>query len=600
MKLSQLFSAQTHIEEQTNAKLKADRNANTAYINRQIRSLVPGQTVSGEIVGRNGSEVQIRLSEDMVLNARVDKSLNIEIGKNMTFEVKNNGSTLTLSPLFTNISTDVNVLKALEMASLPVNQTSVAMTEQLMEAGLPVNRNTLQQVYREINNFPQAEISDIIHLHRLQMPVNEANVNQMVSYRSLNHQLLEGMENVLDALPEVFDSLRADGDYAGAVKLYQEIFQLAEEGTAFLQDEQTAGAAARQTGQSGQLEQTEPGVQAAETEDPGALKAGTGAAGQSKAEAGALEQPQAGAEAAELLNTPGAAKQPDTAGELQAPEKLRQALAEEVLSMVKELPLSEEQLSEVTGGLREFAAGNADAKQLMTVLNRLAEIAGGGPEALRTLDKIFSQPAFKDFLNGQLKELWTLRPDEVAVPGRVEELYRRLDRQLKSLAQALESTGQSGSAAFKAVSNMTQNLDFLQQINQMYTYVQLPLRLQQGEAHGELYVYTNKKRLSDGDGKISALLHLDMENLGPVDVYVTLQNSKVNTKFYVQDDEMLDFLTEHMDLLTDRLRKRGYDCSFEMTTRGKEDNAAAKGGLEPVLQQEKGVVLSQYAFDVRT
>ena len=40
------------------------------------------------------------------------------------------------------------------------------------------------------------------------------------------------------------------------------------------------------------------------------------------------------------------------------------------------------------------------------------------------------------------------------------------------------------------------------------------------------------------DGNVSALLHLDMENLGPMDVYVAMQNNRVNTHFYMQDDDM--------------------------------------------------------------
>lgn len=158
MKLSQLFSGEVRTDNTGHAAQLTP--AQTEQMNRQIRSLVPGQTISGEIVGRNGNEVQIKISEDMVLNARIDRNMNIEIGKNMTFEVKNNGSSLTLSPLFTNVATGVNVLKALEMAGLPVNRDTVDMTEQLMAAGLPVNKGSLQQIFREINSFPQGTVSD--------------------------------------------------------------------------------------------------------------------------------------------------------------------------------------------------------------------------------------------------------------------------------------------------------------------------------------------------------------------------------------------------------------------------------------------------------
>ena len=131
----------------------------------------------------------------------------------------------------------------------------------------------------------------------------------------------------------------------------------------------------------------------------------------------------------------------------------------------------------------------------------------------------------------------------------------------------------------------------------MYTYVQLPLRLQHSEAHGDLYVYTNKKNLAAKEGTVSALLHLDMEHLGPVDVYVSLHHENVNTKFYLRDDEMLDFINDHMDILTERLQKRGYHCTYEMLVRNQEEEGT--DGIRKMLQQENHIPLSEYAFDIR-
>lgn len=241
-----------------------------------------------------------------------------------------------------------------------------------------------------------------------------------------------------------------------------------------------------------------------------------------------------------------------------------------------------------------------DAGLFFARLGALADSARTSSGAMHALERLFSGENFRAFFANAFKADWVLRPEELAVPGKVEELYRRLDRQLKGLASALENAGQTGSEAFRATASMSQNVDFLQQLNQMYSYVQLPLRLQQRDAHGDLYVYTNKKNLAKKDGNVSALLHLDMEHLGPVDVYVAMQNNKVNTKFYLQDDEMIDFMAAHMDILTERLRKRGYDCSYAMTTREEKGSEATKGGLEPLLKQERGVMLSRYAFDVRT
>ncbi len=639
MKLSQLFSGEVRTDS-TSSRPSQLTPSQMEQANRQIRSLVPGQTISGEIVSRNGSEVQIRLSEDLILNARVDRNMNIEVGKNMTFEVKNNGSALTLSPLFTNVATDVNVLKALDMAGLPVNRASIDMTEQLMAAGMSVNRSSLQQIFREINSFPQAEISDIINLHRLQMSVNEANLNQMASYRNLNHQLTQGMDAILEALPEVFDSMMAEGDTAGAVKLYQEVLQLVQESGDMTASGEVSDGIPGQTvseqasGFPGQNPSGETVLPGENMQTPDGTPAGTEEVNPSSLILNEenlqeiTQETMAELEAEIPLPTNGvpeeavlregesagtppnaegnAAGLPNTAiasGEGTAeriPENLRTAVAGDALALLDSIHMSPERAQTLRNEIYQFLQGETDAGQFFSVLNTLAENAKFSTESMKLLEKMFSGTKFRTLLSAQLKNNWMLRPEEVASPGKVEEMYRRLDRQLKSLGGALENTGHTESTVYRAVSSMSQNIDFLQQLNQMYTYVQLPLRLQQRDAQGELYVYTNKKKLSSPDGTMSALLHLDMEYLGPVDVYVSLKGSRVKTRFYLRDDEMIDFMSQHMDVLTSRLQKRGYDCSFSMTLREKGEGETTKGGLEPVLRQNKGIMLSHYAFDVRT
>lgn len=592
--------------------------AQPAPVGRQIQSLVPGQTIHGEILSRNGSEVQIKLAEDVVLNARVDQSIYLEMGKDVTFEVKNNGSSLSLSPLFTNISTDVNVLKALEMARLPINGTTVSMTEQLMKAGLPVNRNSLQQIFREINSFPEAEVSDVVNLHRLGLPVNEANVGQMISYRNLTYQLTDAMNTVLEAIPEAADAMLAAGNVQGAADLYQELFlMLQEEMPSGLPGTDT-GAGGSQTGgpegtvlgmggNAGGVSEEEAAMlkEAATLEKDAAmqeiLELGSGD-GTAKTEEGA-QKTQTAATAGELSEAQTGQRAQELSGEsfgekMEMDPELRRSLAENMLQALKELqtdPARAEDLRQILARFQPSAS--EDLLEAARLLLNEARHCAGGADVLR---RLFAGKEFHQLLAERLKEGWTLRPGEVSSRENVEKLYRRLDTQLKSLSQALEAGGQTGTSAYKAVTSMSQNVDFLHQINQMYAYVQLPLRLSGSEAHGDLYVYTNRKNLAGKDGKVSALLHLDMKHLGPVDVHVALQNTKVSTKFYVRDDRMLDFIAGHMDLLTERLKKRGYDCSFSMTTRAEQSGKESGGGLAPLLQQEKGIMLSQYAFDVRT
>lgn len=593
MKLSQLFGGEKHIEE--NNHTTQPQSARTADVNRQIRSLVPGQTIRGEVVTRNGSEIQIRLSEDMVLNARVDQSINLEPGQNVTFEVRSSRGSLSLSPLFTNVAADVNVMKALDMAGLPVNETSVAMTEQLMKAGLSVNRNMLHQVYREVNSFPGAEVSDVVNLHRLGMPVNEANMQQMAAYRNLSHQLIDGMNTVLEALPRAIGDMLSQGDVQGVVELYRAFAPLmpnaAPEGTPDTTPEGTTDAQAGEAADNAAKQV----VLAAEAETEGLP------------EEGIVRSVMAGTEVAENDKAPLIPSSDDLVQGMQeehsrmgAGEADLQKVIQEFMQAADQMQLSPEETEQFTQQLKNIGTGELPAAELLRMTSELVQAADGRPESRRALQSLLGGKEFGRLLAGQMKEQWTIRPGEVAKPEQVEELYRRLDRQLKALTDALGARGQENSTAFKAATALSQNIDFMNQMNQMYTYVQLPLQLQHADAHGELYVYTNKRSLAQNNGQISALLHLDMENLGPLDVYVTLQETKVSTKFYVADESILDFLELHMDLLTERLQKRGYDCQCTLSARDAESGGEPNSGLAPILRQDGGMLLSQYAFDVRT
>ena len=578
MNLSQLFTGASRGDNRVGempGRSTLAQNLHTADVNRQIRSLVPGQTLRGEIVSRNGGEIQIRISDDMVLNARVDQNIHLDIGQNVTFEVKSNGSALSLSPLFTNISADVNVLKALEMAGLPVNETSVSMTKQLMEAGLPVNRGSLQQIYREINSFPEYEVSDVINLHRLQLPVNEANLQQMAAYRNMNHQLLHSISDVLELLPQAAEAMQESGSADGWTALYRALLP--------------------QTAETGEVPEAMPASETVQT--PQETEASMRQAASEIAQRSLPEAGQTVTEKTIQEITEGAAQQisPDGSNETQQVS----ADVQRMLAFVERMELPPQEKMQLTEQFLQLVQGGTEHGSFFQLAEKLLELADRGGQTGRAVREIFSDKAFQKLLTEQLKEQWTLRPEEVAQSEKVEELYRRMNRQLRGLLQALDTGGQGESAAFKAVTNLSQNLDFMNQINQMYSYVQLPLQLKGSDAHGDLYVYTNKRSLAENDGRVSALLHLDMEHLGALDVYVTLESGKVATKFTVADDATLDFLEAHMDILTQRLKKRGYDCSVSMMTAEKKEPPAA-GGLAPLLQQTGGGLLTRYAFDVRT
>ncbi|MCI9071610.1 MAG: flagellar hook-length control protein FliK [Lachnospiraceae bacterium] len=533
------------------------REPSPSILQKEIRALAPGQVLSGQILEKTGEDLRLLVNfqgSELEIQARLEQSIALSMGRNILFQVKNNGSSLSLSPLFENMGMEANAQKAVEMASLPVNDTTMQLVGQLMKEGMPIDKEALQTFYHEVTAFADAEVMDIIDLHKLGLPVNEENLEQLHSYKNMTHQIMGGVHDIGAQLPGLLQEMAGQG-------LEREIGRL---------------LAALLLGEDGKP------------------AAGIGEAVSSQPEAGILPEAQETAETlAEVLsgnrdNAQGQTKiviaeealQPEGKG-VEA-ERLPQDILKEAEAgegqPAREIPVKGQALQR----------GQAASDLLRQVARALAE---GKPLPLKELAK---SPQFQKQLQEYVRQELSLRPQD-ASKEKLGEMYSRLGRQLGALSEALGSAGQEGSALGRTVQNLSQNLNFLNQLNDMYSYVQLPLKMMDQDAHGELYVYTNRHKKAVREGEVSALLHLDMANLGPMDVYVQLKENHVGTRFYLPDEEMLDFIAEHIDLLNSRLEQRGYhmNCAFQTREPG-TGNTVMQELIEARSNRPMG---ADYSFD---
>ncbi len=551
---------QTENTQNTQNTQAAGSEQQSFVLQKEIRALSPGQILSGQILERNGEELKLLVNfggSELELQARLEQNIALSMGKSILFQVKNNGSTLSLSPLFENMGMEANAQKAIEMASLPMNDTSMQLTGQLMREGMPIDRETLQNFYRETTAFADAEIMDIIDLHKLGLEVNQENLEQLSSYKNMTHQLMGGINELSQQLPQLLQEMAARG-------LDKELSRLLE--TFLLQEDGTSAAGLEQGEASPESVMQEPGQ--------------------------AVEQETMGAEARLSLPgklTAGAEEgiQPDISGifgeTVEGTESLSQGA--EKIGAHKEEP---EQSAP-----REAVDPKTPAQEFpfRNLLRQAAQALAEGRELqLRELTK---SPEFQKQLQQYIKQELTLRPEDTG-KEKLDAVYSRLSRQLFSLSEALGSAGQEGSVLGKTVQNLQQNINFLNQLNDLYPYVQLPLKMMDNDAHGELYVYTNRRKPVAREGEVSALLHLDMANLGPMDVYVQLKENQVSTRFCLPDEEMLDFIAAHMDLLNERLEKRGYHMNCGFQVRQQQGNTVMQ---ELIEEQSNRPLCADYSFD---
>lgn len=211
-------------------------------------------------------------------------------------------------------------------------------------------------------------------------------------------------------------------------------------------------------------------------------------------------------------------------------------------------------------------------------------------------EAIYQSEHFRETLTKALAQKWTLEPKDVGDKDKVAQFYRRLSTQSEQLSQLMQEADTNHTAGGSA-RNIHENISFMNELNQTFQYVQLPLRLSGRNANGELYVYTNKKNLAKKEGTLTALLHLDMTNLGAVDVKISLETekNKLTTRFSMEED-MIDFMEAHMEELTERLKRAGYVCKTYV-----EPRQESRTPIQTIEEQTGAAAasLSYQAFDIK-
>lgn len=592
-----------HIQKKENQSLRAadaaraeagvGKGERLMRLQNEVRALKPGQTIQGTVVERNGNSVQIELAQDFAISAKLDKSVNLALGQMLSFEVKANaGSFMSLAPLYTNTANTATILRALAAASMPETAGNIEMVARMMEEGMPIDRESILNMSRQILEFPGQNPTSIIQLTKLGLPVTAENIEQFEQYNNMNHQLLHSAHAVSEELPQVFQELVREGQGEKALAFYESVLSVFTEETG-----EEGAVISLRPGMAPTLEegaaQLPPTVQEAEIQGNPQAEAAGNAQNAQNAEAGAAQKAMQMPLPEQAVSEEQAALVKNGSENAQAqPSVLTDRQWEGLSNMLRSLGVEEETTEQIKNG-------NLPPKEVLNLVKNLLPKAMRGEISAKDVQQLLGGKEVQTLLKEEIGRQWTIEPKEVADKKQVEQLYERIREQTARLTQALEMAGKTDAPAARNVQNLQSNVDFMNQLNHLYTYVQLPLKMLGNEAHGDLYVYTNKKNLAAKDGQVSALLHLDMEHLGPLDVYVTMKEKQVATNFTVADEDVLSLIEEHIDILNQRLTNRGYSLKTKMSVKEAEEEAE-ESLMQTILHQQKNIsVLSRTSFDMR-
>ena len=601
-----------------------------------IGDLSAGSIFEGTINSVRGGKVTLALGNGQTITARLDGKMDLQQGSSMFFQVRaNDGQTIAIRPYteLGNVSNPI-LLNALSAAQVPATDRTLVMVDTMMQEQMSIGRQSILDMAKLVGANPDANVQTIVQMTKLGLPVTEEMAAQFENYLSDRQALVGEMDLAAGHMMELLSDEALSPEtafslYGKMLDIFMPGAEAADAGvTAAAEQESSAaeagaGAMAEAVGQENAATVAE-----AEAGAPTAAEQGIAAASAVAEEAGAASTAETAGQGAAAEAETGVgvtaeltygrtAETPGTVGELLSKEQIEHlgkmlrnipALIgnEEIFAGGEQEEVFVDTLSEEGPEVAKLMA-QEEAAQEQPVLNEklTAEqflqklgraLAQNGGFGFAGMQKLFAGKEFQTIFRSVIEKQWLLQPEELKQEHKVSGLYERLEQQLSQMEEAVRATGSTQNTFLQTASQVHGNLEFMNQMNQIYHYVQLPLKMSGQNANGELYVYANRKNLRDPDAELTAFLHLDMEQLGSTDVSVRMQNRSVRTNFYLEDDASYDLVEKHLEVLNKRLKSKGYQSSITVTHEKKDISFK-----ENIVKKGKATVgsLHRYSFDVR-
>ena len=537
-----------------------------------LKSLTKGNIFEGTVSSMKNGRVTLALAGGSQISARVDGKVSLSVGQSMFFQVKSNDGTQIAIRPFVVDGNGVNytLMQALSAAGLPTQSNYLSMVNRMMQEQMPIDKNSLQQMARLVNANGTIDVQTLVQMNKLGIAITPENAAQFENYLGDRQAITAAIDDLINELPTAMQG--TDMPEGELRQMNAQVLSIVTENI----PDVLGGAAQAEVVQA----------EAVQAENP-LLAAAAEAAQQGipwPHEEAVVTEDALG-QNAEAVKQEDAAVPGTQADNAVLQEKETVPPAEHSLEAV----LGKEQLTNLNALLGKLTgqekAGYTFQQSAVSVLKDLQHLLQSDfPVDREHLQKLLDSDAFKSLVKDALEQQWTIKPEELTGSNQINKLYEKLDNQMNRMADVLKATGQESTNFQQMAADIRSNVDFMNQINEAYTYVQIPLKMSGQNASGELYVYTNKKA------------HLDMERLGPTDVSVRMRGKEVSTNFYLENDEAYDLLEQHLPVLEEKLKSKGYNCKISVTNEAKHVNF-----VEDFLKKDQPSAgqLHRYSFDMR-
>lgn len=608
-----------------------------------LNEMSRGMIFEGTVSSVHGNQVKLALSNGQQILARLAGKFSFEQGQSVFFQVKNNdGGTIEIKPYTVDgEGANLTLMDALKAAGLPVDGSNLSMVNKMMEEQMSIDKVSLNQMYQLVQDNKEINVTTLVELKRLGIDINPVNAAQFENYSNDKQAITIAMDSLIDELPNALSA--EDLSMYKLVTQARDVLNIVTDGLsenviisnegydlkqyeAIMSDNQSAPIAKKHFNIAELFESLNSvsgesqGIQIMQKLNnflkiDNMLMQGNESVAPNESIASnepVLLNESVSSNESVISNEPVLLNESVASNEQvklqEAPEKTDTAIINKKVETAANTIgciLSDNQIEELNEQVKKLLPDLQENNisiyskdsSVVGILNDIKNMLENTPANANALRHLFSGNAFRIMLREALEQQWMIKPGDLEKnPKKLDGLYDKIEKQITNMENILKASGTVNSKAEALADNIRGNIEFMNQINEAYTYVQVPLRMNEKNASGQLYVYTNKKSMSDPDKELSAFLHLDLEHLGGTDVSIKMLHKKVTTNFYLDSDESYALVKQFLPVLEKRLQDKGYNCELNVNSDSKQMNFVdgfLKKDLPPTGQ------VHRYSFDMR-
>jgi len=535
---------------------------NTGGIN--LRDLAAGDVFRGEIININNQNVEILLEGNEHINATMQQALELNIGDKLLFQVKDNSDTqLVIRPIANNEVSSELVNKSLLTAGLTINDKNIAIVKELIANGQPIDKQSIINMIKLSSVYANESIDKLIDMTKNGIEINRENLDMYDAYTTSSHYISENIMEIGDGILEVFEKLLESN--------------ISTEN--FIENNVSLGNL------------TESDINAGNLKNNVILGNFT----ESNINPDNLMGNIISSDSFTKINT----ILEDLSNIFDADNDNKHIL--ENINTDKNDIYNKDNIQEfskeTTKDLLKMVDSPDTFKELSKVLKNIGE---NMPK--EAFNNVIKSPAFKEKITKLLMDKLYLNPvklseDKENVKNEVDKIYDKLNKlteMIKNMPENVKSENLS-----LAGDKLSKNMNFMNELNNIEAYVQVPVKFLEGQKNGDLYVYNRRKNKKINDDALTAFLHLQLDYLGATDINISMKKNSVTTKFTLDDEISRNLIEDNLGELAERLEKMGYNVTI--STELSEKKSQEFNAILPITaNNENAVSIKRYIFDIRT